>query len=59
MLEKLAAVEARYNELVGLMASPEVLGDHEQLMKYGQEQSSLEPMVKTSRRYREAKISYK
>jgi len=52
MLEKLAAVEARSNELVELMASPEVIGDHERLMKYGQEQANLEPMVKTSRRYR-------
>jgi peptide chain release factor 1 len=53
MLEKLAAVEARYNELVEFMASPEVLGNHERLMKYGQEQSTLEPMVKTYRRYRD------
>jgi peptide chain release factor 1 len=53
MLEKLAAVEARYNELVELMSSPEVIGNHERLMKYGQEQSNLEPVVKTYRRYRE------
>jgi peptide chain release factor 1 len=53
MLEKLKAVEARYNELIELMATPEVTREPELLMKYGQEQSSLEPIVHASRRYQE------
>ncbi len=53
MLEKLASIESRYNELIDLMSSPDVIGNHELLMKYGQEQSNLEPMVKTYHRYRE------
>jgi len=53
MLEKLAAVEARYNELVDLMSSPEVTSNHELLMKYGQEQRNLEPVIKTYHRYRD------
>ncbi len=53
MLEKLAAVEARYNELNQLMSSPEVTSNPELLMKYGQEQSSLEPIVQTYHRYRD------
>jgi peptide chain release factor 1 len=53
MLEKLAAVEARYNELIELMGSSEVTGKPELLMKYGQEQAGLEPVVKTYHRYRD------
>ena len=52
MLDKLAAVEARYNELSQLMSSPEVAGTPELLKKYGQEQAGLEPVVETYRRYR-------
>ncbi|MBE7468582.1 MAG: peptide chain release factor 1 [Anaerolineae bacterium] len=51
MLDKLAAVEARYNELLELMASPEVTSKPDLLMKYGQEQSSIEKLVETYRRY--------
>ncbi len=53
MLEKLAAVEARYNELTDLMASPEVASNPERLIKYGQEQAGLEPIVQAYRRYRD------
>ncbi|MDM8528073.1 peptide chain release factor 1 [Anaerolineales bacterium HSG24] len=53
MLEKLVAVEARYNELNELMASPEVMSDAKVLIKYGQEQASLEDLVQASRRYRD------
>jgi len=53
MLEKLAAVESRYNELGQLMASPEVTSNPELLMKYGQEHSNLEPVVEAYRRYQE------
>ncbi|MBN1995018.1 MAG: peptide chain release factor 1 [Anaerolineae bacterium] len=53
MLDKLAAVEARYNELIELMGSPQVIGNPERLMKYGQEQASLEPVAQTYQRYRD------
>lgn len=53
MLEKLASVEARYNELSERLSSPEVLSNPELLMKYGQEQSSLEDIVQSYRRYQE------
>ena len=53
MLDKLADVEARYNELLELMSTPEVSSNSELLMKYGQEQSSLQPVVETYHRYRD------
>ena len=53
MLEKLAALEARYDELSELLGSPEVVSKPELLMKYGQEQANLEPIVTTFRRYQE------
>ncbi|NJN95885.1 MAG: peptide chain release factor 1 [Anaerolineales bacterium] len=51
MLDKLAAVEARYTELLELMASPEVTNKPDLLMKYGQEQASIEKLVETYRRH--------
>jgi peptide chain release factor 1 len=51
MLDKLAAVEARYNELLELMASPEVVSRPDLLQKYGQEQASIERLVENYRRY--------
>lgn len=51
MLDKLAAVEARYNELLELMAGSEVTSKPELLMKYGQEQAGIEKVVETYRRY--------
>jgi peptide chain release factor 1 len=53
MLDKLAAVDARYNELTELMALPEVMGNPDLLIKYGQEQSNLAPIVETYHHYRE------
>lgn len=53
MLEKLKAVETRYNELMNLMSDPDVISRPDQLMKYSREQAGLEPMVETYRRYRE------
>ena len=51
MLNKLAAVEARYNELSNLMSSPEVTSKSKLLMKYGQEQSGLGPVVEAYHSY--------
>jgi peptide chain release factor 1 len=53
MLDKLAAVEARYHELAELMGNPKVIGNPELLIKYGQEQANLEPVVETYHRYRD------
>lgn len=53
MLDKLAAVETRYNELAELMATPEITSRPELLIKYGQEHASLGPVVETYRRYRQ------
>lgn len=53
MIEKLKDVEARYNELLELMATPQVSRNPELLKKYGQEQAGLESMVETYRRYRD------
>jgi peptide chain release factor 1 len=56
MLDKLDAVEARYNELTELMASPEVTSKHDLLMKYGQEHANLQPVVETAQRYRQVLV---
>ncbi|MCB0166821.1 MAG: peptide chain release factor 1 [Anaerolineae bacterium] len=53
MLDKLEAVEARYEELMTLMSTSEVASDPDRLMKYGREQSNLEPIVTNYRRYRD------
>lgn len=53
MLDKLEAVEARYEELMSLMSTSEVASDPDRLMKYGREQSNLEPVVTNYRRYRD------
>jgi peptide chain release factor 1 len=53
MLDKLAAVEARYEELNRLMADPQVATDPDLLRKYGQEVAKLEELVQASRRFRE------
>ncbi|MCS7259737.1 MAG: peptide chain release factor 1 [Anaerolineae bacterium] len=50
--ERLAAVEARYEELNNLMADPQVATDPEQLRRYGQEVAELEDLVQLYRHYR-------
>ncbi len=52
MLDHLAEVEKRYDELTHLMAQPEVATNPEQLTKYAREQMDLEPLVSTYRQYR-------
>jgi peptide chain release factor 1 len=48
----LAAVEARYNELLEFIASPEVINQPDLLLKYSQEQAEIEDVVEAYRRYR-------
>ena len=51
MLDKLAAVEARYEQLNRLMADPEVATNPDLLRQYGQEAAELEELVQTYRRF--------
>ncbi len=50
--ERLAAVEARYEELNNLMADPQVVTDPDLLRRYGQEVAELEELVQLYRHYR-------
>ena len=52
MLEKLAGIEARYEELNKLMSDPDVVNDYNRLREIGQERSELEPVVETFRQFR-------
>jgi peptide chain release factor 1 len=53
MFEKLAAVEARYEELNELMARPDVATDHVRLQQIAREQRELEDIVSAYRAHRE------
>ncbi|HET7087911.1 MAG TPA: peptide chain release factor 1 [Anaerolineae bacterium] len=52
MLEKLAGIEARYDELSHLLADPVVTSDTNRLRTLGQERADLEPIVETFREYK-------
>jgi len=52
MLEKLALVEERYEELNNLMADPEVATNPTRLTEYAQEQARIAPLVQTYRQYK-------
>lgn len=52
MLDRIAGVEARFEELERLMADPEVALDYEKVAQYAQERLSLEPLIQTARDYR-------
>jgi peptide chain release factor 1 len=54
MLEKVARVAARYEELTALMAEPAVSRDPARLAEYAREQAELEELVTAYRRYRQA-----
>lgn len=54
LLEKLAGIETRYEELNQLMSDPAVLGDYNRLREVGQERTTLQPIVEAYREYREA-----
>lgn len=53
MLEKLAQIDERFEELNRLMADPEISRDHEKVRAYAQEQAEIEPIVSLFRRYKE------
>ena len=51
MLDKLAGIEARYNELESLMADPENVADYEKVVKLSKERSELQEIVDSYRDY--------
>ncbi len=52
MLEKLAEVEARYNELERLLADPAVTQDYDKVVEYSKERAKIETLVTTYRLYK-------
>jgi peptide chain release factor 1 len=53
MLERLAAVEERYDELERLMADPSVAADYIRVGEYAQERSEIEPLVLVHREHQQ------
>ena len=53
MLERLAEVEARFDELTRLLADPEVVADHRRVGEIARERARLEGVVGLYREYRE------
>ncbi len=51
MLDKLAGIEARYNELETLMADPANIADYEKVVKLSKERSDLQEIVDSYRDY--------
>lgn len=55
MLDKVAQIAERYNEIEQIMASPEVSANYEVLAKYAKEQRELLPVVQAYQRYQDVK----
>lgn len=53
MLDKLQAIEDRYNELSNLLSDPSVIGDQSQFQKYAKAHSGLTPIVGKYVEYKE------
>ncbi len=51
MLEKLRAIESKYEELTKLLMDPEVFSKPSELQKYSKEQAELQPLVEKIREY--------
>lgn len=51
MLDRLKVLNARYDELTGLMADPTIVANHVRLTQYAQERAEIEPIVEVFRRY--------
>jgi peptide chain release factor 1 len=54
MLERLAEIEARFEEVNRLLSDPDVISDHRRLADLGRERSQLEPTVNLIRQFRGA-----
>lgn len=53
MLDKIAKIVARYDEIEVKMADPEVLADYQKIAELAQERSELQPLVEAYRRHQE------
>lgn len=53
MLDKLAQIEARYDELERLMGDPAVMNDYTRIAEYSKERTGLEDIVRAYRKYRQ------
>ncbi len=53
MLDKLAQIEARYDELERLMGDPAVMNDYTKIAEYSKERTGLEDIVRAYRKYRQ------
>jgi peptide chain release factor 1 len=51
MLDKLAGIEARYNELEALMTDPDAMADYTKVIEYSKERAGLEEIVRSYRTY--------
>jgi peptide chain release factor 1 len=54
LLEKLAGIEARYDELERMIADPANLNDYEKVVEYSQERAGIQELVEQTRLYRQA-----
>jgi peptide chain release factor 1 len=54
LLEKLAGIEARFEELERMIADPANINDYEKVAEYAQERAELQALVDVTRRYRQA-----
>lgn len=53
MLDKLAGIETRYEELERLMSDPAILADYAKVVEYSKERAALEEIVEQYRRYKD------
>jgi peptide chain release factor 1 len=54
LLEKLAGIEARYDDLEQVIADPANVNDYEKVAEYAQERAEIQEIVELTRRYRAA-----
>jgi peptide chain release factor 1 len=52
MLDRLAGIEARYDELERLLSDPDVIADYAKIAEYSKERANLQAIVDAYRRYR-------
>jgi peptide chain release factor 1 len=52
MLEKLAGIEQRYDELERLMSDPEIMSDYTKIAEYSKERSNISEIVENYREYK-------
>lgn len=57
MLDKLAALEAKYSQLEARLAAPETYGDPALVARLNKEQSELQPLVETFRTYQRTQFN--